>query len=106
MRRSTPLLAVLFAMAAIVGACSQQKDPTKAELTDDLVEDLREVNPDLSADQAECYAGLLVDKVGVADLNDVNFSDAEPSAEDDVADKIAEAAIAAREECDIAEAPR
>ena len=106
MRRSAPLLAVLFAVAGTVGACSQQKDPTKAELKDDLVEDLREVDTALSADQAECYAGLLVDKVGVADLNDVKFSDAEPSTEDGVADKIAEAAIAAREECDIAEAPR
>jgi hypothetical protein len=106
MRRTTVLLAVLLVMAATVGACSQQKDPTAAELKDDLVEDLREVDADLSVDQAECYAGLLVDKVGVKDLADVRFSDAEPSTEDGVADKIAEAAIAAREDCDIAEAPR
>ena len=106
MRRSTSLLAVLFAMAALVGACSQQGDPSKAELTEDLTEDLREVDPDLTADQAECYAGLLVDEVGVKDLADVRFSDAEPPTEDGVADKIAAAAIAAREDCDIAEAPR
>jgi hypothetical protein len=102
MRRSTLLFALLFGMAALVGACSQQGDPSKAELT----EDLREVDPDLTADQAECYAGLLVDEVGVKDLADVRFSDAEPPTEDGVADKIAAAAISAREDCDIAEAPR
>ena len=108
MRRSTPLLAVLFAMAALVGACSQQKDPKAADLRKDISEELQELEPNpLSKAQADCYAELLVeDEADAKLLADVRFSDAEPPAEDGVRDKIAAAAIAAREDCDIAEAPR
>ena len=104
MRRSTPLLAAVLVVATAVGACSQADDPTEAELTADLVEDLREVDPALSADQAECYAGLIVDKVGVDEVGDVRFSDAEPDTE--IAEQVADAAIEARTACDLADAPR
>ena len=103
-RRPTPLLAALLVVGVAVGACSQQDDPTEAELTEDLVEELREVDPQLTADQAECYAGLLVDKIGVEDIVDISFSASEP--EDEMAPKVAEAAVEARTTCDLAEAPR
>ena len=84
-------------------ACTQQDDPTEAELKDDLVNELREVDTELTADQADCYAGLLVDEVGVKDIVDVGFS-AEPP--DEIADEVADAAVAAREECGLTDAPR
>jgi hypothetical protein len=105
MRRTSPLLAAVLALGAFLGACSQQKDPTVAELREDLVEELRDVQPSITADQAECYAALLVqDKSDVDDFVDVKFSESEP--EPEVAERIAAAAVAAREDCDLAEAPR
>ena len=102
--RHSPVIVAVLALGVILGACTQQDDPTEAELTEDLVEELRDIDPALTADQAECYAGLIVDEVGVEDVVDVKFSDSEPSNELD--DKVATAAVAAREECDLAEAPR
>ena len=100
----TPVIVAALVLASLVGACSQQKDPTADELQDDLVEELRKVDTDLTADQADCYAGLLVKEVGVKDIVDVKFSAEEPS--DEIADGIAAAAVAARDECGLTDAPR
>ena len=100
----TAAIAAALALASLVGACTQQKDPSADELQDDLVEELRDIDASLTADQADCYAELLVDKVGVDEIVDVKFSAEEPSAK--VADGIAEAAVAARDQCGLADPPR
>ena len=101
--RHSPVIIAVLALGAVLGACTQQDDPTESELKEDLVTELREVDSSLTAEEAECYAGLLVDKVGVKDVIDVGFSESEP---DELADKVAEAAVAAREDCGLADAPR
>jgi hypothetical protein len=99
----TPVIAAALVFV-LAGACSQQEDPTADELQDDLVEQLREADDSLDADQADCYAGLLVKEIGVEDIVDVKFSAEEPS--DEIADGIAAAAVAAREECGLTDPPR
>jgi hypothetical protein len=105
--RHTPTIAAVLALGALVGACSQQDDPTVAELREDISEQLQEIegSPALTAAQADCYAELLVeDEADVDELSDVKFSASEPDPE--VAEKIAAAAVQAREDCDLADAPR
>ena len=108
-RSAAALVALLLPLAALSGACSQQDDPTADELQEDLAEELREQDGELSADEADCYAGLLVaeiedrEELGLEAVNDVDFSDEEPSA--DLADAIAAAAADARAECGLSNAP-
>ncbi len=104
MRRTPLIIAAVLAVASLGGACSQQKDPTKNELSEDLADELQEVDSSLTAKQADCYADLLVEKVGVKRVIDVDFSDKQPA--DEIADRIATAAVAARDECGLQDAPR
>ena len=102
-RSAATLAALLLPLGVAASACSQQDDPTEAELQEDVAEELRERDDDLTADQADCYAGLLVDELGVDAVMDLDYSDEEPDAE--VAEGIAAAAAEARTACDLATAP-
>jgi hypothetical protein len=95
-------LVALASFALVAGACSQQDDPTPEELQEDVAEELRERDSSLSADQAECFAGLIVEELGVDEIQDVEFSDEEPTPE--LAEGIAAAAVAARAECGLTDA--
>ncbi|MDP1820449.1 MAG: hypothetical protein Q8K58_11260 [Acidimicrobiales bacterium] len=98
--RLTPLLAtsVVFALAAL-GACSGEDDPTAEELQEDIAEELRDVDADLTQEQADCFAGVIVDELGADAVNDIDFAAAEPEA--DEAEALASAAIEARDTCDL-----
>ena len=100
--RSLVALVVLAGPLAVLPACSQQDDPSPEELTEDVAEELRERDSSLTAEQAECYAALVVDELGVDAIQDVEFSDEEPTPE--LAEGIAAAAVAARDECGLADA--
>ena len=102
-RPAAALAALLLLLGLATSACAQESDPSAEELRDDLAEELRDQDGDLSADQAECYAGLLVEELGVDEVMDVSFSDEEPPGE--VADGIAAAAAEARTACDLVDAP-
>jgi hypothetical protein len=106
MPRPRTLLTVVAAavpLALLAPACSQQDDPSPEELTEDLAEELRERDGSLTADQAECFAGLVVEELGVEDIQDVELSDEDPTSE--LAEGIAAAAVQARDECDLTTAP-
>ncbi len=98
-RNTVALLLAAVPVALLSGACSQQDDPTPAELRADLAEELRDRDSTLTADQAECYAGLVVEELGVDEIQDVDLSDEEPTAE--VAEGLAAAAVEARDECEL-----
>jgi hypothetical protein len=100
--RHRPLLATLLATGLLVGACSQS-DPSAKEVREDLAEALQKGDDALSRDQAECYAELIVEKVGADEVNDVSFSAKEPS--DEVAEELATVAATARDKCDLQSAP-
>ena len=100
--RSTPLAAAVVAFGLLLGACSQNK--TKAsDVKKDLSEALQEGDAALTKEQADCYAGLIVDKVGAKEINDIQFSKEEPSKE--LADQLGDVAVTARTSCGIPAAP-
>lgn len=93
----TAIAALAATVALVLGACGGPSDPTGAELVEEISEELRSSDPSLTAEQADCYAELLVDEVGTDEINDLGFTDDEPDPE--VAQAIATAAVAAREAC-------
>lgn len=98
MRRSSPATALL-ALVLLLGACSQPKDPSAKDLREDLSTQLQEGDDGLTEAQADCFAKLIVDEVGVKRLNDIDFQADEPSK--GMADELAAAAVTARTTCDI-----
>ena len=100
MRRS-PLIGSLAGLALLTGACSgQAKDPTASQLRDKISKELRAApGASLTAKQADCYAGLLVQDVGAKVINKIDLKAASPDPA--VAKSIATAAIEARSQCDL-----
>jgi len=97
MRRTFLVLTSLALAIGALGACSQSDDPNAEELEKDISEELRDVNSGLTKADADCYAGVIVDEVGVDAVNDIDFSADEPDEDD--AEALAAAAITARQTC-------
>ena len=95
--RLSALVASVLALGLLLGACSQAKDPSAKDLRSDLSSELQEGDDGLTKTQADCYAKLLVDEVGVKRLNDIDFQDKEPSKA--IADDLAAVAVTARTDC-------
>lgn len=74
-------------------------DPNEAEIKADLSATFQKGEPPLTEEQADCLAELVIDQVGVKQLNDVDLSADEPPEE--IADELAVATVRARDECDI-----
>ena len=100
--RHRPVIAAVLAAGLLLGACSQS-DPSAKEVREDLAEALQKGDDGLSRDQADCYAKLIVDEIGVDEVNDVSFNAKEPKAE--LAEELAAVATTAREQCDLQSAP-
>jgi hypothetical protein len=66
----------------------------KAEIAEQLAED-----GTLDEETAECFADVIVDEIGADELEDVDFSDAEPPA--GLQEEFAGAAVKAIDECDL-----
>jgi hypothetical protein len=84
-------------LVAVAAACGGSSEPTAAETRDDIAAQMVEAG--LDADAADCFAEIVVDEVGVDALQDVDFSDDEPSAA--LGEQLATAAQQAQEECDL-----
>lgn len=97
--RLSPLVAPVLALGLLVGACSQSKDPSAKDLRADVSSQLQEGEGGLTESQADCYARLIVDKVGVKRLNDIDFQAKEPSKK--MAEELAAVATTARTKCKI-----
>jgi hypothetical protein len=103
MRRS-PLIAAAAAVALLsLGACAsgasngaKSEDDIKASLSAHFEDD------GLTKDQAECYAELVIDEVGVDALRSAEVGDKEPPSKQQEA--YAKAGLRAVDECDIDEA--
>lgn len=93
-------LRVLAAAALVLGAgaCAGDDGESEADIKEDLSETLQRSSEGF-ADQelADCFADIVIEEVGGEELQDLELSAEEPPAE--VAEKIAEAAIRAREDC-------
>jgi hypothetical protein len=97
MRRSLLLVTSVALLLATAGACSQD-DPSADDLEKDVAEELQEVDSTLDQAAADCFAKEIVDELGADAVNDIDFSAEAPDEED--AEKIAAASIAAREKCE------
>jgi hypothetical protein len=97
MRRS-PLTGSLAALSLVVAlaACGQADEPSAEDVRADLSEELQAYDTDLTADEADCMAEVIVDEVGLDELNDVDFSAAEP---EDLADAFGAAGVRAQDDC-------
>jgi hypothetical protein len=81
-----------------LGACSGSGGDSKADVQDKIADQLSG-DGGLSAKEADCFAGVIVDEVGVDKLKDVDFSAAEPPP--GIREDFAAAAILAIDKCDI-----
>ena len=82
MRRTLLLLTSLALAIGTLGACGQSDDPTAEELEKDISEELQDVDSTLTKAEADCYAGVVVDEVGVDAVNDIDFSADAPDEDD------------------------
>jgi len=90
------LAVVLF--VAVGAGCGGNDDNSPESVRDDLTEDLQSTLG-LSKDDADCFAGVLVDEVGAEELAAVDFTADEPP--EDLAEEISAAALSAVEDCEI-----
>jgi hypothetical protein len=93
-------LRVLAAAALVLGAgaCAGDEGESEADIKEELSETLQRSSEGFEDRQlADCFADIVIEQVGVEELQDLELSAEEPPAE--VEEKIAEAAIRAREEC-------
>lgn len=99
----TPLVGGLLCLCVLFGGagCTGQKDETEADLTEQISDSLQGSGAGYSAEQADCYAGIIVDEAGFEALKDLDLTADEPPEE--LQDEIASAALRATEECDLAD---
>jgi hypothetical protein len=97
--RLSPLVAPVLAFGLLLGACSQAKDPSAKDLRKDVSSQLQKGDDALTKTQADCYAKLIVDELGAARVNDIDFKAKEPSKS--MAKDLAAVAVTARTECQI-----
>ena len=95
--RRTPLLGLLLALTLLAGACSGAKQPSSSELRTKVSTQLRDQDRSLTKAQADCYAKLIVAKVGTKTINKITITDKAPDAK--VKKALAAAALEAPATC-------
>jgi hypothetical protein len=94
--RAFAVAALLLTLAACGGG---KKDPSEAEIKADLSGSFQQGDDPLSEEQADCYADVIIDEVGVDRLKDVDFAAETPPKE--IKDDVAAATVRALDECDL-----
>ena len=96
--RSAPLLGAAVSLCLVVApACAGNDEQSEAEIEAQLREALREGDSTLDDDAAECFAELVIDEIGLAELRDVDMSAEIP---EELEDEVAAAAVKAVDECE------
>ena len=98
-RARTSALAALFLVVSLAACSGGDGDRSADEIEADVAAHLEETNPQLDAEEAACVAGVIVDEIGVEELQDVDFSAEEPP--EDQQEEISAATLAAIDECDL-----
>lgn len=96
--RSRSVVSAAASLCLVLGAAACAGDDGESE--DELVEQLSETlqaDGEFDQETADCFAEVVVDEVGVEELQDVDLSADEPSPE--LQEAIAAAALSATEEC-------
>ena len=98
--RRTSLSASLVALGLTVAlaACGSDGDDSPEEVQADLAEELQS-SLQISETEADCFAGVLIEEIGVEDLQDIDFTAEDPP--EGMADEFTAAALIAVDDCDI-----
>ena len=99
MRRSTALAITGLLCVLLLGgaACGGENKASEEDLVADISRTLQSGSEPLDEDTADCFAEVIVEEIGVDDLQDVEIRSNEPPEEMQTA--IAEATIRANEQC-------
>jgi hypothetical protein len=97
--RRVPILALLLSAALLGGACAGAKQPSSSELRTKVSTQLRDQDHSLTKTQADCYAKLIVAKVGTKTINKITVTDKTPDTK--VKKALASAAIEAASTCHV-----
>jgi hypothetical protein len=100
--RSRTVVGAAASLCLLLGAaaCGGDDEDSEADLVEELSQTLQG-DGDLDQATADCFAQVVVDEVGVEELQDVDLSAAEPPPE--LQEAIAAAAVSATEECELSE---
>jgi len=100
MRRSKAL-AMAASLCLLLGAaaCGGKGKQSEDEIVADVSETLQAGNKDLDEKEADCFAKIVVDELGVEKARDIKVTESEPSKEEQQA--IAAATVRARDECEL-----
>jgi hypothetical protein len=98
MRRAS-LLGLLLSLALVSGACAGGKQPSASTLRTKVSTQLRDQDHALTKAQADCYAKLIVAKVGRKTINKITVTAKAPDSK--VAKALAGAAIEATSTCHV-----
>lgn len=96
-RARTGALAALFLVVSLAACGGGDGDRGADEIEADIAAQLEESG--LPEEDAACVAGVIVDEIGVEELQDVDFSAEEPPA--DLQEEISAATLAAIDQCDL-----
>ena len=72
---SAPLVALGVALA--LAGCGSDGDDSPEEVRADLAEKLRASLP-ISEAESDCFAGVLIEEIGIEDLQDIDFTAEDP----------------------------
>jgi hypothetical protein len=97
LRRSLSVLAAPILVLAVSGCAGGGKKDSAADVEAKVAEQMVDVG--LTPGQADCFAGAVVDKVGVKDVKDIDFSADEPPPSQ--RKDIVAAAVQALSDCDV-----
>ena len=102
MRRKSALGAVASVCLLLgVAACGGDEGESEEDIVEQLSETLQSGGDGFDEETADCFAEIVVDEVGVEELQDIDLSADEPPEE--LQEEIAAAAVRAAEECDLTE---
>jgi|GEM_PF-2952591 hypothetical protein len=96
-RARTRALAALTLVVSLAACGGGDRSRSAEDIEADIAEQLEESG--LPEETAGCVAGVIVDEIGVEELQDVDFSAEEPPA--DLQEEITAATLAAIEQCDL-----
>lgn len=99
MRLTSPAaMAAALGLVLSLSGCGGTKDKSEADIKKELSATLQSsAGGSIDKATADCFAGLVIDQVGVKELNKVDLSASEPPAE--LRDEITKAAARVATEC-------
>lgn len=101
--RRTPLLAAAAVVLLFGAACGGASEPDEDETRQDVIDQLHDGGEGFSEEATECFADILIDEIGIEELQDVDLTSSDPP--EGLDDEVATASLRAVDECDLTGTP-